>query len=142
MHWLYTSLINQTAHTFYIWKSQQNYIRHNCSVHRAVDVPLSEHNPRNHSKLLANHYWTIAINLRDLMCIFNQVSNAFNIDLKRSEATERVISHTITDTTICSRKAVLDCQILKSSIVLLENMSDFLRDQTLQLVNSVNKQQT
>ena len=138
LDWLYTSLTNQTAHTFFIWDNQQNYVRHNCSVHKAPDVPLSLHNSRNHSKLLAQHYWTIAINLRDLMCIFNQVLSAFNIDLKTIEVTDRVVAHTITDSPICSRKAVLDCQILKSSIILLENMSDFLRDQTVQLVTSMN----
>lgn len=134
MDWLYTSLTNQTAHTFFIWNSQQNYVRHNCSVHRPLNVPLWQHSPRNHSKLLAQHYWTIAVNLRDLMCIFNQVSDAFNIDLNRVETTNKIVSHSIHETTICSRRAVIDCQILKSSIVLLENMSDFLRQKTVQLV--------
>ena len=137
MDWLYTSLTNQTAHTFFIWNSQQNYVRHNCSVHKPADVPFSQHSPRNYSKVLAQHYWTIAVNLRDLMCIFNQVSDAFDIGLKTSDTTNRVVSHTIHETTICSRRAVIDCQILKSSIVLLENMSDFLRQQTVQLVSNM-----
>lgn len=134
MRFLYKSLTNQTAHVFFIWYKQQSYVSHNCSSHRPLNVPLSQLNAKNHSKLLAHHYWTIAVNLRDLMCLFDHALTAFNIDLKTREATDNVLSHRLTDTPICSRKAVLDCQILKSSIVLLENMSDYLRDQTVELV--------
>jgi hypothetical protein len=131
---LYISLTNQTAHVFFIWNQQKDYMSHNCSSHSALNVVTSQQNSRNHSKLLAQHYWTIGVNLRDLMCLFDHALSAFNIDLKAREATDKVLSHTVTDPSICSRKAVLDCQIMKSSIVLLENMSDYLRDQTVELV--------
>ncbi|XP_054714567.1 uncharacterized protein LOC129224175 [Uloborus diversus] len=113
----YTSLLNHTAHMYFISDSLQQH---------ASDGSCN--NPE-----LVTSAKSLATNMRALMCLlrfFSAVleateSAAPTTDLY-AESTQQILDEELVDQPVCSLRLVRDCQTVGSSETLLRRLSDYL----------------
>ncbi|XP_015914695.1 uncharacterized protein [Parasteatoda tepidariorum] len=113
----YTSLLNHTAHVYFICEQLQKHPSdESCNT---ADLLVS-------AKSLSAH-------MRELMCIlrFSLIAIPEEVDEENdsylSDSTSQILNEMLMDQPLCSRRSVRDCQTMTSTVKLLTELTTYLQ---------------
>ncbi|GIX93460.1 hypothetical protein CDAR_408911 [Caerostris darwini] len=117
----YTSVLNHTAHVYFIPEQHEKYAAEACS---SDGLPLSAK--------------TLGSNMRELLCILRlcimSMKSQDDDDDSNSYFTDsisQILNELLMDQPLCSRRSVRDCQTVYSTVTLMTEMATYLQSKVI-----------
>lgn len=141
LHEIYKTLVNQTAHIYFIHEQQNIHAKRKsqCMDREWIYNPSKPryHPARTHARKVANDFFVVGSNLRGLMCQFQQAFILFDKPVQTKQIVSDVLSHRFRISSVCSRMQIVDCQLMRNSLNIFNDIGRFLRQHSHRLFNEI-----
>lgn len=114
----YTSLLNHTAHVFFISEQIQVYSDSNCPE------PGLYNNAKSLGSEMQSFMCSLLYTTRTLQCDSDE-DDTFDV------STEQILNEEFSDHSVCSRREFRDCQTIRSTVDLLRELNNYLQNTVL-----------